>query len=207
MWGHWNQLLTSHLHSLAHPCIGAVATSAGRTGVGGAGVDGEQWSAGWGWHAATAASTARRAQVAVFRGAKSRGARGHVVHGHRAHCTGWSGIRAPVFPRGTIGWAPGSQRRPMRIHAGHMGIPHVVSVSWGRCKVGGWQRTPTPSSAASPSGAAPRRAPESARVHARFFFQKAASVHGGLGMRKKLSKPSWNPCKAPTWLWEAAGNR
>lgn len=34
--GHWNGLLTRHLHGLAHPCIGAVAAPAGGTGVGGA---------------------------------------------------------------------------------------------------------------------------------------------------------------------------
>lgn len=35
-------LLTGHLHSLAHPCVGAVAAPAGRTGTSGAGVDGDK---------------------------------------------------------------------------------------------------------------------------------------------------------------------
>lgn len=58
------------------------------------------------------------------------------------------------------------------------GIPHVVRLSRGRGEVGGWQHTPTGPGAASPGGGAPCGTLESSRVHARFFFQKAASVHG-----------------------------
>lgn len=37
-----DRLLTGHLHSLAHPRVGAVAAPAGRTGTSGARVDGDQ---------------------------------------------------------------------------------------------------------------------------------------------------------------------
>lgn len=203
---HWYRLLTSHLHCLAHPCIGAVTASA-RTLVCDAGVDGEQWSSGWCWQAATAVSTPCGAQVAIFRWAESGGARAHVVHGDRTHSTGWPGVHAPVFTRGTIGWPPGSQRWPVSVHTGHMWISHVVSIRRGCCEVGGWQRTPTIPSGTSPGGATSCGAPESARVHVRFFFQKAASVHNGLDMRKELPKASWSPYKVPTRLWEAVGNQ